>query len=79
MYESASPKKNRPDDQEVAFARIRADLIGRLDPIETPFGRKPLVCEYPKLVGSAQGYSGTRIGLNTVRRGNDARIGGFSM
>lgn len=45
MYESASPKKNCPDDQEVALTQIRADLIGRLDPVKTPFGCKPLVCE----------------------------------
>lgn len=34
-----------PTDLDAAFAQIRKDLIGRLDPITTPFGPKPLVCE----------------------------------
>ncbi len=34
-----------PTDLDAAFAQIREDLIGRLDPISTPFGPKPLVCE----------------------------------
>ncbi len=34
-----------PTDLDAAFSQIREDLIGRLDPISTPFGPKPLVCE----------------------------------
>lgn len=43
MREYSSPRKISPDYQELAFARIRGDLVGRLDPVETPFGSKPLV------------------------------------
>lgn len=32
-------------DLDAAFAQIRKDLIGRLNPLSTPFGPKPLVCE----------------------------------
>ena len=39
-----SPADGAPD-LNTTFSRIRADLIGRLDPISTPFGTKPLVCE----------------------------------
>lgn len=38
---------------ETACARIRSDLIGRLSPIETPFGKKPLVCEHYNAVSRA--------------------------
>ena len=31
---------------EASFAQIRADLVGRLQTIETPFGNKPLVCKF---------------------------------
>lgn len=39
------PQDHDNIDHEAAFAQIRTDLIGRLDPVETPFGSKPLVCE----------------------------------
>ena len=39
------PRDHDNIDHEAAFAQIRTDLIGRLDPVETPFGSKPLVCE----------------------------------
>lgn len=32
-------------DMNAAFAQIRANLIGRLDSVGTPFGPRPLVCE----------------------------------
>lgn len=31
---------------EKACAQVRADLIGRLSPVRTSFGCKPLVCEW---------------------------------
>lgn len=33
-------------DLATAFDQIRKDIIGRLRPVDTPFGRKPLVCEF---------------------------------
>lgn len=33
-------------DINAAFAQIRANLIGRLDSVGTPFGFRPLVCEF---------------------------------
>lgn len=43
--ETTACDAHRNAEQESAFAQIRADLIGRLDPVTTPFGPKPLVCE----------------------------------
>ncbi|CAM9408109.1 unnamed protein product [Pylaiella littoralis] len=41
--ETTACDAHRNAEQESAFAQIRADLIGRLDPVTTPFGPKPLV------------------------------------
>lgn len=38
---------------EKACAQVRADLIGRLGPVRTPFGCKPLVCEWKPSGGRA--------------------------
>jgi len=34
-----------PVNLDGACARIRGDVIGRNDPLDTPFGVKPLVCK----------------------------------
>lgn len=43
--ENSSLDAHHDPEKDAAFAQIRADLIGRLDPVATPFGAKPLVCE----------------------------------
>lgn len=43
-------------DLATAFGQIRKDIIGRLRPVDTPFGEKPLVCE---LLGLCVGGEGT--------------------
>lgn len=46
----SNPRRSSPHSGrsalDISCAALRTNLIGRLDPVETPFGSKPLVCEF---------------------------------
>lgn len=45
-YPRRSPQHTGSSTLDISCAALRTNLIGRLSPVETPFGSKPLVCEF---------------------------------